>query len=232
MVRKLKLPMHKVLYVALATMLISCGNSAGDQIRKENAFTSSTEALLSKYHTISFDTLLVFSTDNPESAGFKYKGSPFDSAEMLLLPKSFIDKYPADNGFHACYKFFIDSRHIGLITRSPSAYVASSIKLFVFDTEKDSITNYAELAENWGDAGDFVNKRAWLFKDKNKTWHSFIRVQEGHHNSVENPTDKTTSTWDDYCLLKIAGNSIDTLSKDSNLLAGRFSQLLKQPALP
>lgn len=220
--------MHKALLVAVTTILVSCGFNAGDQIKKANTSKGGNEALLSKYNTISFDTLLVFSTDDPETKTFKFKGKPFDSTEILLLPASFIDRYPTDIGFHACYKFYIDSRHIGLITRSPSAYIASSIKLFVFDTERDSITNCVELAENWGDAGDHLSKSAWLIKNKNKKWQSFIWVQEGHNNSVEDPKDTTTSSWDYYYLLDIAGNSIDTLSKDSSLLAKRFSKLLLQ----
>jgi hypothetical protein len=190
-------------------------------IKKESRFKN----LLSKYREKSFDTLHVYS---PEEMKGEYKGVELDSADLILFPPEIPRQNDIDPpGVFAVYKFQIDTNTIGLITRTPSEYESSSIKLFFFDKSRDYITSYIELAESWGDAGDVAIKDAWVFKNHQKQFQSFIQVREMHYNSAEDEKDTTVEKWNNYYLLNLAKQG-DTLSKDSSVLSSRFKHLAER----
>jgi hypothetical protein len=122
---------------------------------------------------------------------------------------------------------------IGLIARTPSEYESSSVKLFFFDKVKKRIApSYVELAENIGDAGGYMIKDAWLFTDNNHEKLKALLMQEdGHDNSVDNPDDTTTDTWNYYYLLDLsntaASGRVDTISKDSAAIKALCPTLMK-----
>lgn len=212
-------------YFVLLTAVLSCGEMETD--KKEN-ITAKSESkytkLLSKFKSKSFDTLRVYS---PEELDGEYRGVELDSADAVLFPKDIADQHFNDPGLFAVYQFPIDDNRLGLIARTPSMYVPSSLKLFFFDKAKDSITSYVELAETWGDAGDYMQKDSWLFKDNGKQIKSFVWLMEGHDNSVENENDTTTEEWNNYYLLDLSKGNADTISKNSEDLKRIFSSLIK-----
>jgi hypothetical protein len=185
---------------------------------------------LTKYKDISFDTLHVFSSTELESNRYKFKGTQLDSADVLLFPKELAEQYVNDNGYFACYKFSIDSMRTGLITRTPSTYEPSSIKLLILDKRKDTIVDFIELAETFGDAGDVAEKISWLFKDNNKKYKAFMWVEESHDNSVDDEKDTTIQTWNYYYELDVSKSKVDTLSKDEKELLKKFENLVTQQA--
>jgi hypothetical protein len=214
----------KTIYLLLLLLNFGCGQE--QQQKKDVSKTLEKESkyktLLSKYKDRPFDTLHVYS---PEELNGVYKGVQLDSADAILFPKDIAQQHFSDTpGLFAVYKFVIDSNRIGLITRTPSEYVPSSIKLFFFDKAKDMITSYIELAESWGDAGDVWIKDAWIFKNKSDLT-SFIMVQEMHYNSVEDEKDTTVQRWNYYTLLNITKEG-DTISKDEKDLSIRFKHLI------
>jgi hypothetical protein len=96
---------------------------------------------------------------------FVFHGTKIDSTEIAVLPSKMRDVYRYDRDFYGCYKFSIDSVRIGLIIRTPSEYVTSSIKLFILDNSKNMILDsYVELAESIGDAGYSMTKTSRIFK--------------------------------------------------------------------
>lgn len=200
------------------------------QLKMDPPKESKFKTLLTKYKDISFDTLRVFSSGELESNKYKFKGTQLDSADVLLLPIALAEQYINDNGYFACYKFSIDSTRMGLITRTPSTYEPSSIKLLILDRQNDTITDFMELAETFGDAGDMAEKISWLFKDNNKKYKSFMWVEESHDNSVENEKDTTLQTWNYYYLLDLSKAKVDTVSKDEKKLLTQFGNLIRLQA--
>lgn len=218
--------MKKLLYLITIITLYSCNKKPESlstekvEAKKESKYSQ----LLKKFENVPLDTLKVFSDED-----FKvFKGRELDSLDVILFPKEIAEAHFIDPpGIFACYKFPIDSNRIGLIARTPSEYVPSSIKLFVFNTVKDEITNYVELAESWGDAGDVLEKTSWLFRNKDNSISSLIWVHESHYNGIEVENDTTSESWNHHYLINFSKNKIDTINKESKVLTKEFRNLLK-----
>ncbi|MCW3073096.1 MAG: hypothetical protein JWP69_165 [Flaviaesturariibacter sp.] len=220
--------MRKLFFLAIQIFFFSCSSSETNQQTTRTSQVSKFKNLLTKYKDISFDTLQVFSSGDLESNQYKFKGTQLDSADVLLFPNELAEQYVNDNGYFGTYKFAIDSTRIGLITRTPSTYEPSSIKLLILDKRKDAITDIVELAETFGDAGDMAEKISWLFQSEHKTYKSFTWIEESHDNSVDDENDTTIQTWNSYYLLDLSKAKIDTVSEDEKELVKRFRNLLKQ----
>lgn len=221
--------MKKLFYFSLLTV-IGCGqpesiNSRGkDNTLKESRFSN----LLAQFKNASADTLFVFSAGEFVQ-GNTYKGTAIDSISALLLPDSIGQaRYETQPEVFAVCQFAIDSNRTGLIARTPSEYAPTSIKLFSYDNIKDSLTDYVELADNWGDAGDWMIKQSWLFKDDSRHMKALICVTNGHDNSVDNPKDTTVEEQDLYYLLDLSKPRIDTISTNKKQLVEQFDGLLKR----
>jgi hypothetical protein len=221
--------MRQILYLATLVLLFSCKQSNNEQQKVDILKESKFKNLLTKYKDISFDTLKVFSTEDPDNKLYMYKGIKLDTTDVLLFPKSIAEQYLDDDGFFACYKFLIDNSRIGLITRTPSTYASSSIKLLILDIQKDTITEIIELGETFGDAGDMAIKTSWLFKDSSKKYKSITWVEESHDHSVENEKDTTIESWNNYYLIDLSKSSIDTISTDEKMLTKKFKTLFTAP---
>lgn len=205
---------------------MSCHQPKERQPETKARRESKYDRLLTKFKDIRFDTLEVYS---PEELTGEYKGVALDSSDAVLFPADIAQQhFNEPPGLFAVYQFPISDKVLGLIARTPSEYVPSSIKLFFLDKEKDSITSYKELAENWGDAGDVSIKTAWLLKDRQQKLKTFIWVQESHYNSVDDEQDTTIQQWNYYYLLRLSGKGADTVSQDEKQLEREFSRLLKR----
>jgi len=216
--------MRNLFCFILLVGILGCG---GAQQEPQNANPVQPESkyrrLLSKYKDKTFDTLRVYS---PEDLDGAYKGVQLDSLDAILFPADIARLHFGDPpGLFAVYKFTIDQNRLGLITRTPSDFVPSSIKLFFFDKAKDSITHYIELAESWGDAGDVWIKDAWIFRNARQEVESFIMIQEMHYNSVEDENDTTVQKSDYYFHLDVSKGG-DTLSRDEKELSRQFAHLV------
>jgi hypothetical protein len=222
--------MRKSLYLIVFILVFGCNQTSTKQQRPDMLKESKFKNLLTKYKTISFDTLKVFSVEDVENDTYKFKGTHLDSNDVKLFPAPLSEQYVIDNGYFACYKFSIDSNRTGLLTRTPSTYEPTSIKLLIFDKQEDVITDFVELAETVGDAGDIVEKIAWLFTDDNKKYKSFVWVKESHDNTVDDEKDTTVRMWNSYCLLDISKTQVDTVSKNEKDLLRKFGAVIRQEA--
>lgn len=185
--------------------------------------------LLVQYDNIAIDTLWVYSpTDSPNV----YNGRAMDSITALFFPEDMAQRHFSEPpSLFTIYKFGIDANRIGLITRTPSDYVPSSIKLFFLDRIKDSITSYIELGETIGDAGDYMVKNSWLFRDtSSKHLHVLIDVTQGHDNSVDDPKDTTITEKDYYTLLDLSTPRIDTIFDDKEQLPKKYKNMISKKA--
>ncbi len=217
--------MKIIIYSFILIVFIRC-NEKEVKIFKPVHKASKFENLLAKFDSISFDTLKVFSSYEPEKAVYKYKGKPLERADIKLIPKILKEQFGNDTGYFACYKFSISTNGTGLIMRTPAMYQPTSVKLLLFDISLDSITDITELSETFGDAGDAAEKTSWIFQDNNKSFKSFMRYQQSHDNSVDDHNDTTVQKWDYYYLFDLSKSKIDTVSKDNKELIMQFQSLI------
>jgi hypothetical protein len=218
--------MKKLLYLLIILMFFSCEKKTKHTqkiVAKKNK-DSKYENLLSKFKDISIDTLEVYSSENYDN----YKGIKMDSVDAILFPKEIAEEYFLEHDLYACYKFDINSTKIGLLARTPSMYVPSSIKLFFYNKTEDNIKEYIELAESWGDAGDSMEKTSWIIQNKKNEINVLMRIRESHDHSIENENDTIVENWYYHNLINISKQKIDTISKDSKLITKKFKSLLNK----
>ena len=207
-------------------LLFSCGKrKERENIVATTVQKSKYQILLSKFENIPIDTLEINSS---EDFGI-YKGIQIDSLDAILFPKDIAEAYFLEHDIYACYKFDIDSSKIGLIARTPSMYVPSSIKLFVFDKIADHISEYIELSEIWGDDGDAIEKTSWLFKNPKNKINILTREIQSYDHSAEDINDTIIESSDKYYLFEF-NNKLDTINQNSDLLKKQFNIILSKKA--
>src|SRR6478735_1302241 len=141
--------MRQFIFLLLSVaMLASCSD------QKPAAKESKFAVFIAQYKEINIDTFRVYSTADILSDTFKFKGVLIDTSFVKQFPERLTFNFQYEREYYACFKFSIDSNRIGLITRTPGDYSPSSIKLLVFDKQKDSLVDFFELADNWHDAED------------------------------------------------------------------------------
>ncbi|MBO9198910.1 MULTISPECIES: hypothetical protein [Niastella] len=219
--------MKKLFFLAGLVALFSCDRPKPIKSKGGIEYKGRFKGLFAQYVNIAIDTLEVHSPDNNDSTCI---GRPIDSLNALLFPAEIAQHHSSENPeLFAIYKFMIDSARVGLLTRTPSEYEPSSVKLFFFDRRKDSLTSHIELGEIWGDAGDFLKKTSWLFRDtSSKHLQALIEEFQGHDNSVDNPQDTTTEKRYLYTLIDFTKNGLDTVFIDEEQLPKKYSPLLSQ----
>ena len=215
----------------LIFFLLSCtGQTDKSATGDTNVIAAGKETLkrfTSKFEHISIDTFKVYSSDNLESGNYKFKGVKLDSAEVALLPNNLIERFKFDKDFYACFKFQIDSTYSGLIVRTPSEYMPSSIKLLILDNlEEKVIDSFIELAESIGDAGYSLEKKTWILDDN-----KFLLMQRDFEDkSVENEKDTTTTITEYLYLIEFNNQRFDTLNKDTSRLLKKYRKILEREA--
>lgn len=173
--------------------------------------------LIEEYRDITFDTLNIWTAIDLEFSHDKL----IDSIETeLILPyKKHQNKF---NDYYACSKFEIDSNNIALITRVPSYTEASSIKLLIYNTKKDSISNSIELSENENDTDSYgqYDKRTSIFRQKGKI-HLFIWIENRNYNERKKDSEE-------LFLYELSQDSIN-LIENKNQKLNSLKKLLLSP---
>jgi hypothetical protein len=219
--------MKKLFFLAGMVALFSCDQPKPIQSKGGIVYNGRFKGLFAQFFNIGLDTLEVHSPDTLPSV---YNGRSIDSLNAQLFPSEMAQHHTAENPeLFAIYKFMIDSARMGLLARTPSEYEPSSIKLFLWDKRKDSLTSNIELGETWGDAGDYMYKKSWLFRDtSSRHIQALIQEFQGHDNSVDNPKDTTREERYLYTLVDFTKNGLDTIFIDQEKLPGKYSQLIKK----
>lgn len=216
--------MKKLFYLTCLCAVFGCGQQESIN-SKPGTKESKYNRLFAYFYNIGIDTLDVAS---PKDGDSPFNGKEIDSAGAMLFPEDMRQRhFNQPPQLFGIYKFVIDSNRLGLIARTPSEYVPSSIKLFFFDIKKDTFTNYIELGESWGDAGDFAELNSWIFRDSSKRLQTLIWEHQGHDNSADNPKDTTVVTADYFTLLDISKPRIDTIFDRKEKLPVQYKQLVK-----
>lgn len=210
--------MRKFIIIFIGVLIYSCSDNQ-NELNVNNIKKNRFEILLSKYKSISFDTLKIHYTSGDEQKSIFF-GASLDSSDLQLFPVD-LRENSNPNEFYACYKIVIDSSKVGLITRTPSIYESSSIKFLLYDRNADSIIYQFELAEEWGDAGAAFFKTSWLYTEKGNP-KIFITENYSYDHSIESQADSTVEQKTRSYLLSINKFHIDTISKDNNNLLKLF----------
>jgi hypothetical protein len=218
--------MKKIFFLAGMIAVFSCEQPKPIRSKGGIEYKGRFKDLFPQFFNIAIDTLEVYSPTNDSSV---FKGHAIDSLNAQLFPADMAQQHSTENpALFAIYKFMIDSARMALLARTPSEFEPSSIKLFVFDRRKDSLTSYIELGETFGDAGDYMTKNSWLFRDSTKHLQALIQVFQGHDNSVDNPKDTTREEEYLYSLVNFSKDGIDTIFADKKQLPEKYSPLLKK----
>lgn len=180
-------------------------------------------ALLNLYQPINIDNFKVYSTTNFYDEAYKFKGKRLDDAQVKLLPQKAISGDPG-SGLFATYKFIIDANRTGLLTRSPGQYDSSSIKLLIYDKQKDAITDCFQIAEKWADAGDAFEAQSWLYKNSDKTVNCVLWEQSIHDGKLDDEEDTTRKVTENYYLYGFKKAIHDTLSTNAKAVFEKFKE--------
>jgi hypothetical protein len=129
---------------------------------------SKSDRFLNLFENLNTDTLTIKSIDYlTDGVEYKFRGKVIDSSFYQLISDRYLDanlnKYSQDN-YYACYKKQLDDSTYLLIMRTPYEYWESSIKFYLFDLKSLKTTDFIEVAQNWGDAGDYLEKYSKLEK--------------------------------------------------------------------
>lgn len=228
---------YKIFILHIFILLISCNDSSNPKEQSSLQWSKQTESyviqkeigqekldpLLSKYQFIDFDTFHVWYQYNAKI----FKGIPLTDMEISKFYSKESRVYDDfDMGVFACYKFSIDQNRIGLITRTPSEYESSSIKLFIYDISSKQISLCAKLAEIFGDAGDAMTRESWIYFNTQKKPYSFIWQKESYDHSVNDRNDTVIEHWNYYYLLDLSKCPADTINSDSTYLTQKFKRII------
>ncbi|MDR6566090.1 hypothetical protein [Chitinophaga ginsengisegetis] len=170
-------------------------------------------SLINLYQTFEQDTLEILPGAYGDPGSWHFGGTAIDSQLQPLLSDRMYNK---DYLFYACYKFNLDPNTIGLVTRAPSEYESSSVKLFAYHKQTNTITFETELAEEFGDAGDVLIKNSWLYHSPDSSWR--VILENFSSSQYGTPEDTVATESYDYYHLSWNGNKIDTVSTDSSAL--------------
>ncbi len=219
--------MNKLFVSSMLILLVGYLNSCAESTKKNEVNHPEEESryahLLSQFEPIQPKSLHIYSS--PDYG--RFKGKKLNSADCKLLPIDTRDmNYIMDYGVYACYKFRLDSNHVGLIIRTPSMYESSSIDMFVWDIGNDKISYAFQLAQSTGDAGVYSMKTALLEK-LGEDYLTFIYDHESEADD-EDTTGLSDLHWDFYYHLRWKNERFDTVSTDAKLLSFRYRKFLKK----
>ncbi|MCW3071924.1 MAG: hypothetical protein JWO44_1814 [Bacteroidetes bacterium] len=219
--------MKKSFYSLSILLLSACSSEPADQ--PVTATAAQQRDLSKNFSDINPDSLYVYSVANTEDKNYKFVGKVLDSSVISIFPYYIRNDERWNREFFGCYKFAIDTSHIALITRVPGEYVSSSLQLFIYDIQRDSVTVQIDLADLWGDAGDFAEHSSCIFYSPDKELKILSYYWSSYDRSVEQETEGDTliEYWDDFLLRGLSKNPGDTLSKDSAGIVKNYSAMLK-----
>ncbi|RFS23496.1 hypothetical protein DVR12_10815 [Chitinophaga silvatica] len=157
-----------------------------------------------------------------DTSGWAFSGTPISPLLRQFLP----EEITKNETSFACYQFRLDDNTIGLITRVPSVYDATSINLSAYHKNSKKITFEAELSETFGDAGDVMSKSTILYRNAAKKWEAILEYYESHEE-LEEDTNTQSNTYTAYYQYRWNQQKFDTIGFDSSKLAPLFTNMSK-----
>ena len=152
--------MKKILLLSIYFFLILISCSQKKQAEKD------IDKFLNLFKTLSTDKLTIKSTEYlTDTTDYEFRGKIIDTSFYRFINDRYLNlglNKHSDDGYYACYKRKLNGSTYLLIIRTPYEYWESSIKLYLFDLNNSKTSDYIEVAQNWGDAGDYLEKYSIL----------------------------------------------------------------------
>ncbi|MBC7425188.1 MAG: hypothetical protein H7321_01530 [Bacteroidia bacterium] len=179
---------------------------------------------LAKFKQMDIDTLKIYV---PREMRGEYKGKLLTREETMLFPAEVVDKnINGRSEMFATYKIKIDDNYVGLIARTPSPEISTSLKLLYYNKEKDKIDGYIELGEVWADEGNVLKLNSYIFKDENKKLKSFTSLIATYDLDLEIDKSGKQIRYEKFFLLDLSKTKPDTISTNEKVLKKIFGKLL------
>lgn len=229
-------------YLYILAVLATACNHAGQPTAKDTTTAQAVvfapkepaKIILEMYEELPpFDTLNLGGGPGWTENGIegRYKGKPLGMRYTSLLPVALTEGYEPDENsepqYFACYRFPINSRFTGLITRTPGEYDITVLSLLYYDHEADSVGYAFELVHDFGDAGDAVYYDTWLIRNA-RSVDCWMAVT-GHWGEGD-PEDSLALHYSqtDYFKVDLAARTLDTSYKNRPEWAPVFKQLIRE----
>jgi len=155
--------MRKVLlaFIFLFILIISCSKKYNNNLAENE-----TDKFLSLFKNVRNNSLTITSAEYlTDTTEYNFRGIAVDTFFYRFIKDRYLDlglnKHNGDN-YYACYKKRLNDSTYLLIMRTPYEYWESSVKLYIFDLKSSKTIDYLEVAQNWGDAGDYLEKHSTL----------------------------------------------------------------------
>jgi hypothetical protein len=217
--------MKNLLYISILLLAACFPGPSSDQ----PATTEKPKASLDLFTGITPDSFYVYSTENPSDKNFRFHGKVLDSSVIAAFPYYVRTDPRWSHEYFACDRFALDSARIALITRTPGEYDSSVIKMYVYDTGKDSVTAELELADIWGDAGEFTSHSSCIFYNPDKHINVLTYYKSLYDHSVNEVENDTIIEYsDEHVLLDLSKTGNDTVSIDSAEIMKKYPAAMKK----
>ncbi|GGF17251.1 hypothetical protein [Hymenobacter cavernae] len=145
---------------------------------------------------------------DPEIKDSVANGIPIPSHLLDLFPERLYSENGSD--VFAVAKLNLPEERIGLLTRVPSVYVSSKIKLFVLNSRTGQLESECEVAETFGDAGDTYVRTAEIRPSENQSF--LIKVKQNTCWPLDEELSKFKCA-DSLFIYSLHNNKLDLLSK-------------------
>ena len=150
-----------ILYVLSFLLFASCLNG-----KERNNEISQTDRFLNLFENLNTDTLTIKSINYlTDSIEYNFRGKIIDTTYYQFISDRYLDaglnEYSQDN-YYACFKKQLDDSTYLLVLRTPYEYWESSVKFYLFNLKKSITTDFIEVAQKYGDAGDYIEKHSVL----------------------------------------------------------------------
>lgn len=104
-----------------------------------------------------------FDEDPEGEANTPFKGKKIDSSFYRLIESRLtMEDMEIGQNYFACYKFPLTDTTIGLILRTPSLYIESSVRIYILDLKSERMISNLELANAFGDGGAQIKKESLI----------------------------------------------------------------------
>lgn len=222
--------MTRFLYISFILLLFSCSEKPQQEEKKlAETKASRFDLIQGLFLNKTIDTFYVYSTWELEDKNYAFKGEPLDSLQVDALPYDIKFGYSFNKDYGACYKFPLNNKQMAMIIRAHGEYVSSSVRLMVFDIEKDSVTKTLYLSDVFGDAGESMVSRSCIFKNSKGEFLILTYRQNSYdHNVNGDANDTIVENWNQYTLINLSKNGGDTLAKDSASVVKGYSSIVKR----
>jgi len=210
-----------LLYCALIFLVIySC---------QENKKTKNTffKMISMYYRDTVFTKLKVYPASNEMyEPNYYFYGKPFDSTTVRKLfgHIQFIDN------FYGIFRFKVDNKNYGFLTRTPSLYQSSKIELWIYNLMQDTITNKVDVSEHYGDAGASETFKSMLFFDEKEKLNVLVywKYEFDHKVGGEDENDTIYEKYRNFYLIKFHKGMFDTILKDTTEILRKYKKEIEE----